>query len=237
MKETANNTLFVTGTDTSVGKTFVCARLLEFMSSRGMQAGYQKWVATGVDGDLPDDLAVCRAAVSGTPMPERIEEQVPYCFRYPASPHLAAAMEDRTIDPDVIVEQFHQAASRYDWLVVEGVGGILVPLRRDLLLADFLARLQLKTLVVARSGLGTLNHTLLTIEALHHRQIPVLGVVFSDSEAQEDEKLVEDNMRTIAEIGRVRVLGRLHRLQHDTKEGHAFMPVGQAILELLGPHG
>ena len=237
MKETANNTLFVTGTDTSVGKTFVCARLLEFMSSRGMQAGYQKWVATGVDGDLPDDLAVCRAAVSGTPMPERIEEQVPYCFRYPASPHLAAAMEDRTIDPDVIVEQFHQAASRYDWLVVEGVGGILVPLRRDLLLADLLARLQPKTLIVARSGLGTLNHTLLTLEALRARKVPVLGVVFSDTGGAEDERLVQDNMRTIEEIGLVRVFGRLPRLQDDIKARRVFTPIGHAILEQLRSAG
>ena len=109
----------------------------------------------------------------------------------------------------------------------------MVPLRRDLLLADLLARLQPRTLVVARSGLGTLNHTLLTLEALRHRQIPILGIVFSDSAEEEDEKLVQDNMKTIEEIGLVRVFGRLQRQQNAADGRSAFKPVGQAILGQL----
>ena len=109
----------------------------------------------------------------------------------------------------------------------------MVPLRRDLLLADLLAQLRPRTLVVARSGLGTLNHTLLTLEALRKRKIPVLGIVFSDSEKQEDERLIQDNMRTIEEIGLVRVFGRLRWYQDTEKSQAAFMPVGQAIFEQL----
>jgi dethiobiotin synthetase len=120
---------------------------------------------------------------------------------------------------------------------VEGVGGIMVPLRRDLLLVDLLARLQPRTLIVARSGLGTLNHTLLTLEVLRNRHIPVLGVVFSDPEEQEDERVVLDNMQTIEEIGLVPVFGRLQRQQNVTKAKSAFMPVGQAILEQLHTAG
>jgi dethiobiotin synthetase len=228
-----NNTLFVTGTDTSVGKTFVCARLLEFLQIKGLQAGYQKWVATGVDAGLPQDLVLCQNAASISPTPELAEQQVPYCFRFPASPHLAAEMEDRTVDSEVIATHYKTLAARYEWLIVEGVGGIMVPLRRDLLLVDLLARIQPRTLVVARSGLGTLNHTLLTLEALRSRQIPVLGVVFSDAEEAEDDRLVQDNMRTVEEIGLVRVFGRLQRQQNAAKARNAFMPVGQAILEQL----
>lgn len=227
------NTLFVTGTDTSVGKTYVCARLLQFFKTRGIQAGYQKWVATGTEAGLPEDLALCLEASGMTPAPELVEQQVPYSFRFPASPHLAAEMEGRSVDPEYIVAKYTAMAAGCEWLIVEGVGGIMVPLRRDMLLADLLARLLPKTLVVARSGLGTLNHTLLTLECLRRRKVPLLGVVFSDSEAREDERLVEDNMRTIAEIGLVRVFGRLQRLENAIEAKRAFMPVGQSILEEL----
>jgi dethiobiotin synthetase len=233
MKEKDNNTLFVTGTDTSVGKTYVCARLLEFLKAKGIQAGYQKWVATGVKAGLPEDLALCLKAASISPKPELVKQQAPYCFSFPASPHLAAEMEDRTVDPEVIEANYKSLAAKYEWLIVEGVGGIMVPLRRNLLLADLLKRLQPTTLVVARSGLGTLNHTLLTLEALRNREIPLLGVVFSDSKDREDERLVQDNMQIIEEIGMVRVFGRLPRQQNDAKARSAFIPVGQAIWEQL----
>ena len=228
-----NNTLFVTGTDTSVGKTFVCARLLEFLKNRNIHAGYQKWIATGTDAGLPEDVRLCLGAADIIPEAEDIEQLAPYCFRFPASPHLAAEMEDRAVEPEVIIENYQKLAARYEWLIVEGVGGVMVPLRRDLLLADLLAQLHPRTLVVARSGLGTLNHTLLTLEALRKRKIPVLGIIFSDSGKQEDERLVQDNMRTIEEIGLVRVFGRLQRYQDTEKSQAAFMPVGQAIFEQL----
>jgi len=228
-----NNTLFVTGTDTSVGKTFFCARFLEFLKDRKIQAGYQKWVATGAEAGLPEDLGLCLEAAGIAPDPELIVQQVPYSFSFPASPHLAAEMENRLVEAETIIQNYGNLAARYELLVVEGVGGIMVPLRRDLLLVDLLAQVQARTLIVARSGLGTLNHTLLILEALRSREIPVLGVVFSDPEKEEDERLVQDNMRTVAEIGLVRVFGRLKRLQ-DTEEARiSFVPVGQAILDQL----
>ena len=233
MSSLPSNTLFVTGTDTSVGKTYVCARLLELLKIKGIQVGYQKWVASGIDAGLPEDVNLCLEAAGISPTPELVEQVVPYYFRFPASPHLAAEMEDRVVEPEVIIENYQKLAARYKWLIVEGVGGIMVPLRRDLLLADLLALLQPRTLVVARSGLGTLNHTLLTLEALRKRNIPVLGIVFSDPEREEDESLVQDNMRTIEEIGLVRVFGRLQRHQNIEKSRAAFMAVGQAILEQL----
>lgn len=233
MSSLPSNTLFVTGTDTSVGKTYVCSRLLEFLKNKGIQVGYQKWVATGTDAGLPEDLALCLSAAGISPSPELVEQQVPFCFKFPASPHLAAEMEDRTVEQEVIIEKYITLAAIYKYLIVEGVGGIMVPLRRDLLLADLLARLRPRTLVVARSGLGTLNHTLLTLEALRSRQIPVLGVVFSDAGEQEDQRVVKDNIQTIEEMGSVQVLGRLMRHLNDEKAVSSFMPVGQAILDQL----
>jgi dethiobiotin synthetase len=200
--------LFVTGTDTGVGKTFVCGALWRYLLGRGLKVGYQKWVSTGGTG-IPDDLQQCLTA-AGLPFEQdSLEHQVPYRFRLPASPHLAAEQEGRRIDPELILERFHYWVEKHDLLLVEGVGGLLVPLRRDLLLVDLLVRLRLPTLIVARSGLGTLNQTLLTLEALRARQIPVLGVVFSDAMPAADELLVQDNLRTIAETGKVRVFGRI----------------------------
>jgi dethiobiotin synthetase len=233
MTSLPENTLFVTGTDTSVGKTYVCARLLEFFMARGIRAGYQKWVATGVGGGVVEDLEVCLGAAGIASDPELLAQQVPFRFRLPASPHLAAEAEERLVEPDVIVENYTGLATRYEYLIVEGVGGLMVPLRRDLLLADLLAELQPRTLVVARSGLGTLNHTLLTLEALRKRKIPVLGVVFSDSASSEDERLVQDNMGTIEELGLVKVFGRLGRHADEEAARAAFVPVGRAILEQL----
>ena len=233
MKERQNNTLFVTGTDTSVGKTFFCSRFLEFLKGRDMRVGYQKWVATGSEAEMPVDLALCLEAAGISTNPELLVQQVPYCFKFPASPHLAAEMENRAVEAETIIKNYRNMAARYELLVVEGVGGIMVPLRRDLLLVDLLVQVQARTLVVARSGLGTLNHTLLTLEALRNRKIPVLGVVFSDPEKEEDERLVQDNMRTVAEIALVRVFGRLKRMQDAGKARISFIPVGEAILDQL----
>jgi dethiobiotin synthetase len=227
------NTLFVTGTDTSVGKTYVCARLLEFFKKKGIQAGYQKWVATGVEGGLPEDLAICLNAAGIESVPENVAFQVPFRFRFPASPHLAAEIENKEVDTEVIINRYASLAANYEWQIVEGVGGVMVPLRRNLLLVDLLARLQPKVLVVARSGLGTLNHTMLTLEALRKRKISVLGVIFSDAEEHEDEMLVQDNIRTIMEIASVKIFGRLRRKRDREKAENDFMPVGQAIMEQL----
>lgn len=224
--------IFVTATDTSVGKTFICGLLLRYLLDQGVRAGYQKWASTGGD-DPPADLVHVLARAGVDYDPGLLDQQVPYRFRLPASPHLAAAMEKRRIEPEVIVDQYTRLADRYEVLIVEGVGGLLVPLRRDLLLADLVARLGLPALVVARSGLGTINHTLLTLEGLRNRAIPVLGVIFSDAADDENQVLVEDNMRTIAEIGQVRVLGRLPRCRTNAEAIDVFREIGAATQRII----
>lgn len=220
--------IFVAGTDTDVGKTHVCGLLLDFLLKKGVKAGYQKWAATGPESP-PADLKAC-LTMAGIPLePELVGSQVVYHFALPASPHLAAEQEGKSVDPELIRKKYQEMSARYELLVVEGVGGIMVPLNRELLLADLLQELKIATLVVAKSGLGTINHTLLTLEGLRHRGIPVLGVVFSDGASDEDDLLAEDNMRTIAEIGQVRVFGRLRRCRDSVQARAAFAPVGRAI--------
>ncbi|HIJ78621.1 MAG: dethiobiotin synthase [Desulfobulbaceae bacterium] len=225
--------IFVTGTDTDVGKTFVCGLLLNFFKEQGVDVGYQKWAATGPDFP-PADLVSCLNA-AGLPLVEAdIPLQVPYHFALPASPHLAAEQQGAEVDPGHIRRCYQQLKARHQLLVVEGVGGLLVPLRRDLLLAELLAELMIPTLIVARSGLGTINHTLLTLEGLRARQIPVLGVLFSDAASGDNEILVADNMATIGEIGQVKILGRLPRCRELAQAREAFSPIGRAISREIG---
>ena len=224
--------IFVAGTDTNVGKTHVCGLLLDFLRKNGSNAGYQKWAATGPEFP-PADLAAC-LRMAGIPLePELVSSQVVYHFSLPVSPHLAAERAGAVVDPGLIRARYQEMLARHELLIVEGIGGLMVPLNRELLLVDLLQELRMPTLLVAKSGLGTINHTLLSLEALRQRDIPVLGVIFSDAAPDEDEVLVEDNMRTIAEMGRAQVLGRLRRCPDPEKARRNFVPVGKAIAEAL----
>lgn len=228
----SGKTLFVAGTGTSVGKTRFCGLFLAFLKKRGIDVGYQKWVSTG--GDVSADFAHVMQAAGMRPDPAELDLRVPFRFSFPASPHLAAEMEGREVDPDTIIRRFCDMSRKHKFLVVEGVGGLLVPLRRDLLLADLLARLKPPTLIVAESGLGTLNHTLLTLEAMRNRGIPISGIVFSDTTKDEDPVLIRDNMRTVEEIGRVTVFGRMDRFSDPDEAKAAFSSIGEAVLREIG---
>lgn len=228
-KSLPGQAIFITATGTGVGKTLVSSLLLGFLRNQGIAAGYQKWVSTG--GELPEDLLFCLQKNDMEFVREKLDSQVVYRFPLPASPHLAAEQAGREVDAGQIQAAFARCAGEHEVLVVEGVGGVLVPLRRDLLLADFVASLRLPVLIVACSGLGTINHTLLTIEALRHRKLKVLGVVFSDEQEgmAADDPLIADNMRTIAETAGVEVFGRLLRHRDYVRLAQAFQPVGRAI--------
>lgn len=202
----AMKSLFITGTDTDAGKTFVTACLLDYFIHKGLNAAYQKWVSTGDQGPAAD-LLFCEQAAE---LPETDRElQVPYSFSYPASPHLAAERDNRDLDPEIILDAYNRLKKRHELLLVEGAGGIMVPLRRDLLLIDLVARASIPVLVVARSGLGTINHSLLTVEALRKRSIPVIGTIFTDTTENIDASIVDDNMRIVSQFSGAPVFGRM----------------------------
>ncbi|WP_066549337.1 MULTISPECIES: dethiobiotin synthase [unclassified Sphingomonas] len=181
--------LVVTGTDTDVGKTMVAAMLVQALG-----ALYWKPVQSGLaDGSDSDRVAALTGVAHDRILPEA------YRLTEPLSPHRAAELDGVTIDAARLVPPPH------DPLVVEGAGGALVPVTRDLLYADLFARWALPVVIVARTALGTINHSLLTIEALRARAVTILGIAFNgDANA--------DNEATICAIGGVRRLGRLPRL-------------------------
>lgn len=184
--------LIVTGTDTGVGKTVVAAML-----TLALDAIYWKPIQSGTE-DGTDRERV--AAMTGLPR-DRFRPEA-YVLREPLSPHRAAELDGIAIDsqrlrlPDGPMDQF---------MIVEGAGGVLVPITRSLLQADLFARWGAPAVVVARTALGTINHTLLTLEALKRRGVDVLGIVFVGES-------MPDSERTIVELGKTRRLGRLPKL-------------------------
>lgn len=172
----------VTGTDTGIGKTVFAAAL-----AGATGAPYWKPVQAGLDDETDSEVVARLANVAVVPEAYRLVT--------PASPHLAAEIDGVTIDPD-------QLTPPEGDLIVEGAGGALVPLTRTLLYADMFARWQIPVIICARTSLGTINHSLLTIEALRARDVPIHGLAFLGD-------AVEDSEAIIAQISGVRRLGRL----------------------------
>jgi dethiobiotin synthetase len=203
------NGVFVTGTDTGIGKTLACGVLLAGLRRLGYAAITQKWVQTGCTE--PEDVLahLALAGINRAEVADLLPDLCPYCLPLPASPHLAAAAVGVELDPSVIIAAYARLNARCAPVLVEGAGGVLVPLAPERLIVDLAAMLRLPALVIAPNRLGTINHTLLTLEALRTRQIPVLGVVMNRLCPQEDPRILQDNPRTIARLGGVEILGEL----------------------------
>jgi len=186
----------VTGTDTGIGKTVFSAAL-----TAALGAHYWKPVQAGLNEETDAEIVARLGSVS----PDRIVPEA-YRLRTPASPHHAAALDDVRIDPDALVPPTPSGP-----LVIEGAGGVLVPLTSDILFADVFARWQASVILCARTSLGTINHTLMSVEALQRRSVPIFGIAFVGEENIETQKI-------IVHMSGARALGRLEPtspLTHD----------------------
>ena len=180
--------IVVTGTDTGIGKTVFSAGLARFLDAK-----YWKPVQAGLDGETDSQYV---ARLGGRSCDSIVPER--YRLKTPASPHLAAEIDGAGID----TESLHVPDTGNCPLVIEGAGGLMVPLSRSTLYIDIFARWQLPVLLCARTTLGTINHSLLSIEALRNRRIDILGIAFIGDENVDTET-------TICRIGGIRKLGRL----------------------------
>ena len=175
--------LFVTGTDTGVGKTLVAAGLAAWCRMQGIDVGVMKPVATGGntrDGRLVSDDAVTLAHAAGSTDPWPLVN--PLCYRQPLAPYTAARLSRRPLRWPSLDRAVRAMAQRHRFLIIEGVGGLAVPLTRTDTVSDLIRRLGLPALIVARLGLGTLNHTLLTVQQAGRDGVKVLGVLLNESE-------------------------------------------------------
>lgn len=202
--------LFITGTDTGVGKTVVTAILALGLRKLNLNVCPVKPVSTGgieENGHYISEDAEFYQKVTG--VPESLVALSPLCFKKPASPHLAAGVEGQVIKLPDLLSPLETLSKKYDGLIVEGVGGWLVPLSAHSLVADFAKLLQMPVIIVSANRLGSINHTLLTITAIRGMGMEPLGVIFSSTHPDIDPEIVENNVSTIVEIGAVPVLGTL----------------------------
>jgi dethiobiotin synthetase len=229
--------IFITGTDTDVGKTVISAALLLALAERGVDVGYLKPVATGgeeVDGRLvsPDLLLVHRLF----PLTDPWQRVNPICLRQPLCPLVAGRLDGAHLSVSQVRAQLRRTLDYHRFTVVEGVGGVMVPLTSRLILLDMMVDLELPVLVVARPGLGTVNHTLLTIGAVRDRGLKVAGFIFSGPDpVLPPDPAIPYNPELITDFCGVPYLGALPWLVKD-QEGNfnaqALLAQTKASLDL-----
>ena len=212
---------WIVGTDTGIGKTLVTTYFMRYFQSKGENVIPYKPVQTGMiienSKQYYGDTSFYQSYSESTLVEEHTNS---YSFKEPASPHYAARLEGKEIQEEVILQHIKQLKTIYDYVICEGAGGLYVPLneQRNYHFLDLIQQSQLPVVLVARTTLGTINHTLLSLEALKMKDIPVVGIVFNGFEGTEIEI---DNMKTIRQITnlpslvipKLKNLGDLKKLQ------------------------
>lgn len=208
--------LFITGTDTGVGKTLVAAALALHLRRLGYSVGVVKPVETGVDdpSQLGPDGTLLRWAAGGVQDPEHIS---PYRLTTPAAPTVAASKEQVRIDYTGLLETAHEVMQEHDLTLIEGAGGLMVPLAGGHLMADFAKALKVPLLVVCRAGLGTINHSLLTLYAARCMDLNVAGYFINNM--PEEKTIAEESApHSLASLASDDLLGVLPRVSGSDRE-------------------
>ena len=199
------NGFFVTGTDTGVGKTVVAAGLARLLRQRQLRVGVLKPIETGYadPGERSDGAFLAEAAELD------VRDVTPCFYPDPAAPLVAARVARRPVDLQAVFSAFKQLQSQSDWMIVEGAGGLAVPITETMDMAGLALELNLPLLIIARPNLGTLNHTCLTLHYARARGLTVLGVVLSNTQPETDSLAERTNPAMLEELGQAPVLGRV----------------------------
>jgi len=200
--------IFITATGTDIGKTFVTALIVKKLRDTGYNAGYYKAALSGAEisenGLIPGDAQYVNKIAN---INETMDNLVSYVYKEAVSPHLASKIEGNPVEMNKVIEDFNNALSKYDYLTMEGSGGIVCPIRYDhkkIMLEDIIKELGLSTLIIADAGLGTINHVVLTAEYLKNRNIPVKGIILNYY--SEGNLLHKDNKKMIEIITKIPVI-------------------------------
>lgn len=228
--------IFITGTDTGIGKTFVSVGLLKVLKEMGHNVCPMKPLETGCSfkkGELvPEDtIKLLKAAEVNEPL-DLIN---PYRFRQPLAPAVAAGLEGSMISRKRIMSAYRKLSNKYDLTIVEGAGGIMVPVYRKYIFIDLIKDLNLPILIVARPGLGTINHTLLTLDAAKNRGIEVIGVIINCPSKIKNDPSVQTNPAVIERSGGVPVLGIVPYVKNDNAYNYRkiFRQIAEEILSKM----
>lgn len=191
------NIYFISGIDTDAGKSYCTAWYARELIQRGLRVITQKFIQTGNTGHS-EDIDLHRRLTGTGYLPEDKEGlTMPEIFSYPCSPHLAARIDKRPIDFEKIEYATRELSHRYDTVLVEGAGGLMVPLTEDFLTIDYIAEKQYPLIFVTSGKLGSINHTLLSFEAIKNRDIALDTVLYNLYPTVEDKTIQEDTMKYI----------------------------------------
>lgn len=217
MGEAMSKGLFVLGTGTDIGKTYVTGLLLKYLRDNDCNACYFKAALSGAVKDengklIPGDAV---EVLSMANLDEDTDFLVPYIYETAVSPHLASQIEGNPVELDIIKKQYDLVSKKYDFIVVEGSGGIVCPIRYDgsdseknIMLEDIIDLLELDVVLVADAGLGTINSVVTTVEYLKNRNIHVCGILLNN---YKDELMENDNIKMIEELCGVKVIAKIRK--------------------------
>jgi len=227
--------IFVAGTDTGAGKTVITGLLADYLLKKGFKVATQKWIQTGsrhFSKDIGMHLKLMgkgKEDYSGY-----LPLMMPYIFRYPSSPHLAASMEDRRIGIGKIRKGLEKLIKDFDYIIAEGTGGLLVPFNKKNLLIDAVEELRLPVLLVAENRVGAINHTLLSLEAMKTRKIKIIGVVFNNiSKKKASSTILNDNVNIVKRFSRVKLFAHMSYAGNIEAARRRFLPIGDKIFMQL----
>jgi len=183
---------FMSGIDTGIGKTYTTGYLAKLWNAQGRKTITQKLVQTG-NTDISEDIEQHRQIMGMGWFPEdETKLTMPEIFSYPASPHLATKIDGREIDFNKIADATQQLASKYDVVLLEGAGGLMVPLTTELLTIDYVAEKKFPVILVTSGRLGSINHTILSLEALKIRGLELYALAYNLNDESQDELISKD---------------------------------------------
>ncbi|MDD4178624.1 MAG: dethiobiotin synthase [Candidatus Margulisbacteria bacterium] len=188
--------VFITGTDTGCGKTYVTALLAKYLIDQGINVGVMKPISTGPKTE--DDALYLKKVLR---LNDPLSLINPIHLKYPLAPLPAAKLENRKLKIENIFKAYRKLSRLHDLMIVEGIGGVLVPIKKNYFVADLIKDFDLPAIIVAKAGLGTINHTLLTVEALKSRKIEIAGVIMNGYRGKElSEKTNADIIKQLTNI-------------------------------------
>lgn len=210
--------IFITGTGTDVGKTYVSGLILKKLNESNISCGYYKAAISGNDTDsngvlIPGDAKFVKD-ISG--INQDIKKMCPYVYKTAVSPHLASRIEGNPVDIEVVKKGFYEVTNEYDYVTMEGSGGILCPIDYDnnkLFLWELVKELGLATIIVADAGLGTINSVGLTVEFMKQKGISVKGIIMNHY--HEGDLMEEDNIRMCEELTGIKVIAKVSDNDND----------------------
>ena len=199
---------FITGTNTNVGKTVVTACLANLLKNQGENVGVMKPIETGVDPECSSSAnSDAKFLIEVTGVQDALEDVCPYRLKTPASPYQAAKIEGKELYLEKILERFRALQSKHSMMLVEGIGGLLVPIAQRYNVTDLALQMDLPLIIVSRIQIGTLNHTLLTINAARQHGLKVAGVILNPVHEGELDTIEEEQGSLIEEFSDTLILG------------------------------